>query len=104
MILAVGRSQTSESATQSPNDDILSAALALAYAVANGERLPIISSTIATLASSGVSGTPTAAPAGLTCLKEAAAGRLSDFLSSCNNNTKTFKYILKTSSLEYLCI
>lgn len=75
MILAVGRSQTSERATQSPNEDILSAPLALAYAVANGVKLSIISSTMHSLACSGVSGTATAAPAGLTCLNEAAAGK-----------------------------
>ncbi|MPC21525.1 hypothetical protein E2C01_014512 [Portunus trituberculatus] len=57
MMRAVRASHSSDSATKSPNEDIRSAPLALA-------------------------GTPTAAPAGDTCLKEAAAGRLRAALSS----------------------
>lgn len=45
MILAVARSHISETATKSPNDDILSAPLALAYAVATGVNESIMSST-----------------------------------------------------------
>lgn len=85
MILAVGKSQGLESATKSPKDDILSAPRALAYAVASGVNELIMSSTWHSLACSGVSGTPTAAPAGLTCLKDVAAGKFKAVSSSLTN-------------------
>ena len=68
IIFAVAASHTSERAIKSPKDDILSAPLALAYAQARGESSP--------------RGRPTAAPAGDTCLKDAAAGSPVAFLSS----------------------
>ena len=71
---AVATSQTSESEIKSPNDDILSAPLALAYAHASGESSPIDSSTQYIFFKTSVSGRPTAAPAGDTCLKDVAAG------------------------------
>jgi len=73
IICAVERSQVSESEMKSPNDDILSAPLALAYADARGESSPR-SSTQYIFASVSVRGLPTAAPAGDTCLNDVAAG------------------------------
>ena len=74
IILAVVTSQTSESATQSPNEHILSVPLALAYAHAKGESSrPSMSSWKTAFFSSLESGMPTAAEVGLTCLKDVTA-------------------------------
>ena len=62
MIFAVGTSQISDKAMKSPNDDILSAPRALAYAVASGDSWSFKSSTMQSFASSAVNSTPTAAP------------------------------------------
>ena len=72
---AVTSSHSSESATKSPNEHILSVPLARAYAVAIGESSrPSISSTKQALFSTSSIFTATAAEVGLTCLKEVAAG------------------------------
>ena len=73
IILAVSTSHSSERAIKSPNELILSAPLALTYAVARGESLVFGEIKYISLSSSE-SGTAIAAPAGDTCLKEAAAG------------------------------
>ena len=68
-------SQISESAIQSPNDDILSVPLALAYAQASGlSSSPSISSTKQAFFNLSESFLPTAADVGLTCLNDVAQG------------------------------
>ncbi len=67
-------STRSEKAAKSPKLDMRSAPRARAYATASGER-SAMSSTNSALASAPESGEVTAAPAGLTCLNDAAAGR-----------------------------
>ena len=70
---AVSISHISDNAIKSPNDDILSAPLALAYALASGDNFPK-SSTQYILANVSSNSFPTAAPAGDTCLNDVAAG------------------------------
>ena len=83
IIAAVISSHVSLSAIKSPNDDILSVPLALAYAVAMAESSsPSMSSTKQAFLSSSDIGTPTAADVGLTCLKEVAAGLFNIFFIS----------------------
>lgn len=100
MIRAVAKSQGSDSAMKSPKEDILSAPWgatsisansqgvrndiprARAYAHARGVNVSLRSSTPYTFFSVSSNSSPTAAPAGDTCLNEAAAGRLSASLSS----------------------
>ena len=83
--LAVATSHTSERDMKSPNEDILSAPLALAYAHASGESSPIASSTQYIFFSTSESGRPTAAPAGDTCLNDVAAGSPVARLSSATS-------------------
>ena len=107
MMRAVVSSQTSERAIQSPNEHMRSVPLALAYAQARGESSrPAMSSTKHAFFIFSVSGSPTAAPAGLTCLKEAAAGSPRASLSSrtsCHEFSASRKFMypglpLRTSS------
>mmetsp|Transcript_19441 Transcript_19441/g.58199 ORF Transcript_19441/g.58199 Transcript_19441/m.58199 type:complete len:269 (+) Transcript_19441:568-1374(+) len=71
-ILAVASSMVSETATKSPKEHIGSALRARTYAAATG--VSSLSATAYTVFSSSESSTPMAAPAGLTCLNDAAAG------------------------------
>ncbi|KAH3681035.1 hypothetical protein WICMUC_000016 [Wickerhamomyces mucosus] len=73
-----------DKAIQSPNDDILSAPLALAYALANGDKFSI-SLTKYNFFSVSLNGNPTATPAGETCLNEAAAGKFNEADNSLTN-------------------
>ena len=73
IIFAHTSSQVSESAIQSPKEDILSVPRALAYAQATGlSSSPSISSTKHAFFSLSSSFLPSAAEVGLTCLKEVA--------------------------------
>eukprot|EP00479_Gromia_sphaerica_P010660 TRINITY_DN4970_c0_g1_i1.p1 TRINITY_DN4970_c0_g1~~TRINITY_DN4970_c0_g1_i1.p1 ORF type:complete len:168 (+),score=15.60 TRINITY_DN4970_c0_g1_i1:66-569(+) len=80
MTRAVCLSTTSLNAAKSPKDDFGSAFLARMYAVACGDKSPLPTSYVSLRIS--LNGTATAAPAGDTCLKEAAAGRFNDCRSS----------------------
>ena len=85
--IAVASSTISLTAAKSPKDDIGSALRARKYAIANGvNSFPTTSYAVA---SSAVNGTCTAAPAGLTCLNDAAAGRFNDLFNS-NTNCHAF--------------
>ena len=95
IIFAVSTSHTSDKEMKSPKEDILSAPLALAYAQARGESSPR-SSTQYIFLSTSLKGSPTAAPAGETCLNEVAAGSpvasLSSF-TSCHPLNASMKFI-----------
>merc|ERR1719316_367600 len=80
-MFAVAISTSCETATKSPKEQRGSAFRALTYAV-GVSSLP---TTSYTSFSASLSGTPMAAPAGLTCLKDAAAGRSVAIASSCTN-------------------
>ena len=62
MTLAVATSQVSDNAMKSPNEDILSAPRARAYAIASGDSSYVISCTMHNSRSPSEKGTPTAAP------------------------------------------
>lgn len=62
MTLAVGTSHTSDNAMKSPNDDILSAPRARAYAIASGDSSYETSCTMQSFFSASDNGIPTAAP------------------------------------------
>ena len=80
--VAVAASQMSLSATKSPYEHMRSAPLARAYAHASGDSSIFTSSTKYILFRVSLRGSPIAAPAGLTCLKLAAAGMPVAALSS----------------------
>ena len=84
MIFAVSTSHSSERAIKSPKELILSAPLALTYAVARGESFVFGEMKYISLSSS-VKGMAMAAPAGETCLKEAAEGIFVVSFSSFTN-------------------